>query len=102
MVRSQRLGTELTTAVKRQSVRIRKPKATVLDEYNQALALNDRIKYIVETLNREFPHMEEKFEQIMNTLNIFEPGETPELTAECVCEEREGGSENVAEKPLSP
>ncbi|XP_073944706.1 coiled-coil domain-containing protein 40-like [Choristoneura fumiferana] len=102
VVRSQRLGNELATAVKRQSVRVRKPKATILDEYNQALALNDRLKYIAEALNRDFPHMEEKFEQIRNTLNIFEPGDTPELTAAGVCDDREEGSENVAEKPLSP
>lgn len=102
MVRSQRLGSELTTAVKRQSVRVKKPKSTVLAEYNQARALNDRIKYIVECLTKEYPHFGEKLDAVANTLNIFTPGNSPRLTDEGTCSTIDEDGENVAEKPLCP
>lgn len=115
VVRSQRLGNELSTAIKRQSVRVKKPKNAVLTEYNQARALNDRIKYIVECLTKEYPHYGDKLDTIANTLNIYTPGNSPRLTKEgtcttvevdtCTtadvdaCTTIEEDEENVAEKP---
>lgn len=72
-------------------------------EYKQARALNDRIRYIVEKLSEEYPHLNDKFKVILNTLNIFTPDDCPQLTEEggdCIIEEE--SSENVAEKPLCP
>ncbi|XP_052759423.1 myosin-3 [Galleria mellonella] len=101
VVRSQRLGNELATAIRRQSVRVKKPKSAVLAEYSQALALNERIRYIVETLAKEYPHMAEKLEAISNTLNIRSPSNSPRLTEDGACD-LEDESEYVAEKPLCP
>ncbi|XP_063380466.1 coiled-coil domain-containing protein 40 [Cydia fagiglandana] len=103
VVRAQRLGAELGTAVKRQSLRVKKPKATVLAEYKQATELNERIRFIVAKLSREYPHLEERLETISNTLNIFEPIEMPQLCDEggdCITSELEAS--DVAEKPLCP
>ncbi|XP_063618256.1 coiled-coil domain-containing protein 40 [Cydia splendana] len=103
VVRAQRLGAELGTAVKRQSLRVKKPKATVLAEYKQATELNERIRFIVAKLGREYPHLEERLETISNTLNIFEPSEMPQLCDEggdCITSELEAS--DVAEKPLCP
>ncbi|KAL0892816.1 hypothetical protein ABMA27_014509 [Loxostege sticticalis] len=106
VVRNQRLGNELATAIKRQSVKVKKPKSAVLAEYNQARALNDRLKYIVETLHKEYPYLGDKFETIMNTLNIHTPDSSPRLTEEAgeCCQaripEEDEDSVNVAEKPL--
>ncbi|CAG9786322.1 unnamed protein product [Diatraea saccharalis] len=110
VVRSQRLGSELATAVKRQSVRVKKPKSIVLAEYNQARSLNDRLRYIVESLVKEYPYLKEKLDIAMNTLNIHSPGGTPRLTDEAgSCSQtdlteiqEEPSLEDVAEKPLSP
>lgn len=85
-------------------MRVRKPKAIVLQEYEQARALNDRIKYIVEVLMKEFPHLNDKFEVVANTLKIFSPSGSPRLTeegGECSLVEEED-PENIAEKPLCP
>ncbi|XP_050670770.1 girdin isoform X2 [Leptidea sinapis] len=105
VIRQQRLGTELATAIKRQSVKVRRPKATVLKEYEQAQKLNDRLKYIVQSLANEYPYMNDKFETILNTLNIFSPTTSPRLVEDCGCsdikEEQEDAEEensNVAEK----
>ncbi|XP_034830510.1 coiled-coil domain-containing protein 40 [Maniola hyperantus] len=88
VVRSQRLGTELATSIKRQSVRVKKSKTTVLAEYNQALALNERLNYIVQKLMNEYPHLSDKLETISNTLNIHSPTGSPRLFEDdCVCEE---------------
>ncbi|XP_059059138.1 GRIP and coiled-coil domain-containing protein 2 [Achroia grisella] len=101
VVRSQRLGNELATAVRRQSIRVKKPKASVLAEYSQAVALNERIRYIVETLTKEYPYMTDKLETISNTLNIRTPSDSPRLIEEGgACDDEE--SEYVAEKPLCP
>ncbi|RVE48084.1 hypothetical protein evm_007271 [Chilo suppressalis] len=110
VVRSQRLGNELATAVKRQSVRVRKPKSSVIAEYNQARSLNDRLRFVVESLVREYPYLSDKFDVILNTLNIHSPGGSPRLTDEAgscsqadLTEIREEPlTEDVAEKPLSP
>ncbi|XP_075973256.1 lethal (2) 41Ab [Anticarsia gemmatalis] len=110
VVRSQRLGSELSTAIKRQSVRVRKPKNAVLAEYSQAKALNDSLRYIVERLQRDYPHMTDKFDIISNTLNIYTPSGSPRLMEEAgscsryeddMREELED-SQNIAEKPLCP
>lgn len=58
MVRTQRLGSELTTAVNRQTLRVKKPKNVVLQEFNTSRALNDRMLYIVKTLAQEYPYLE--------------------------------------------
>nr|CBH09299.1 putative cohesin subunit [Heliconius melpomene] len=87
LVRSQRLGTELATATKRLSVKVRKPKTVVLTEYNQAVELNERLNNIVHTLAEEYPHLRDKMEVIMNTLNINSPEDSPRLVEECACEE---------------
>ncbi|CAH0398019.1 unnamed protein product [Chilo suppressalis] len=110
VVRSQRLGNELATAVKRQSVRVRKPKSSVIAEYNQARSLNDRLRFVVESLVREYPYLSDKFDVILNTLNIHSPGGSPRLADEAgscsqadLTEIREEPlTEDVAEKPLSP
>ncbi|CAB3253752.1 unnamed protein product [Arctia plantaginis] len=113
VVRSQRLGSELSTAVKRQSVRVRKPKNVVLEEYNQARTLNETLKFIVDTLKKEYPHLTHKFQTLHNTLDIYSPSNSPRLTehgGDCVengefeAELREEleKSENIAEKPLCP
>ncbi|XP_038212034.1 coiled-coil domain-containing protein 40 [Zerene cesonia] len=101
VVRSQRLGTELATAIKRQSVRVRKPRAVVITEFNQGQALNDKLKHIVHTLANEYPYLRDKLDMIANTLNIHSPNESPRLVEDCACEvnELEAGFENIAEKP---
>ncbi|XP_045525961.1 coiled-coil domain-containing protein 40 isoform X1 [Pieris brassicae] len=95
VVRSQRLGSELGTAIKRQTVHVRKPKAIVVTEYNQAKTLNDKMKYIVEKLLNEYPYLSDRLEVIANTLDIHTPTDTPTLVEECVCirEEVEGPQE---------
>ncbi|KAM3964343.1 LOW QUALITY PROTEIN: lethal (2) 41Ab [Aphomia sociella] len=103
VVRSQRLGNELAVAIRRQSISVKKPKNAVLTEYSQALALNERIRYIVDVLAKEYPYMTEKLETISNTLNIRTPSDSPRLTEEGTCDiEEEDESEYVAEKPLCP
>ncbi|XP_049869370.1 coiled-coil domain-containing protein 40-like [Pectinophora gossypiella] len=93
VVRSQRLGSELARAVKRQSLRIRKPKNSVITEFNQARALNDRLRFMVENLMREYPHLEERLTVIANTLNIYSPSNSPRLTEEGTCyDETEDGA----------
>lgn len=86
MVRSQRLGSELGIAVKRQSVKIKKPSAVVLQEYTEAKTLNDKIKYIVDTLDKNYPHLHDKFEAISNTLDIHSPDTSPRLIEEAPCD----------------
>ncbi|KAJ2946106.1 hypothetical protein O0L34_g5028 [Tuta absoluta] len=88
VVRSQRVGSELQRAVKRQSLHIRKPKSTVLAEYEQSRALNDRLQYIVNQLTHDFPYLEEKLDVISNTLNILTPTTSPRLTEDAPCELR--------------
>ncbi|XP_072932201.1 coiled-coil domain-containing protein 40 [Epargyreus clarus] len=105
VVRTQRLGTELATAIKRQSVRVRKPKAVVINEYTQAKTLNERLKYVVDSMMNEYPYLNDKLEVIANTLNIDMPEDTPSLTEECVCSDmtvEDVVDENVAEKPDCP
>ncbi|XP_035433308.2 coiled-coil domain-containing protein 40 [Spodoptera frugiperda] len=85
VVRAQRFGTELATAIKRQSVRCKKPKDQVLAEHEQARKLNERLRYIVGVLENEHPHLEDKLESISNTLNIFSPGGSPRLAASETC-----------------
>lgn len=98
LVRSQRLGSELATAIKRQSVRVKKPKSVVLTEYNQAVALNERLNYIVSTLANEYPRLSDKLEIISNTLNIHNPEDFPKLVEdECACEVPED-PDNIPEK----
>ncbi|XP_026490802.2 coiled-coil domain-containing protein 40 [Vanessa tameamea] len=99
LVRSQRLGSELATAIKRQSVRVKKPKSVVLSEYNQALALNERLTQIVTTLANEYPHLNDKLEVIHNTLNIHSPGGSPRFVEDdCVCAETTEDPDNIPEK----
>jgi hypothetical protein len=108
VVRSQRLGNELATAIKRQSIRVRKPKSVVLAEYDQARALNDRLRYVAETLMKEYPHLADKLEMVLNTLNIHSPEGSPRLTDDGgACSEGSAGGkapsfDDVAEKPLCP
>ncbi|KPJ02646.1 Coiled-coil domain-containing protein 40 [Papilio xuthus] len=98
VVRSQRLGSELATAVKRQILRVKKPKAAVIAEYTQAKALNESLKNIVATLSKEYPHLSDKLETISNTLDIYSPTQSPRLSEDqCFCPK---DLENVAEKPL--
>ncbi|XP_013169583.1 PREDICTED: coiled-coil domain-containing protein 40-like [Papilio xuthus] len=98
VVRSQRLGSELATAVKRQILRVKKPKAAVIAEYTQAKALNESLKNIVATLSKEYPHLSDKLETISNTLDIYSPTQSPRLSEDqCYCPK---DLENVAEKPL--
>ncbi|CAH1645684.1 unnamed protein product [Spodoptera littoralis] len=85
VVRAQRFGTELATAIKRQSVRCKKPKDHVLADHAQARKLNERLRYIVGVLENEYPHLEDKLECIFNTLNIFSPGGSPGLAASDTC-----------------
>lgn len=85
VVRSQRLGSELGIAVKRQSVKIKKPSAVVLQEYTEAKTLNDKIKYIVDTLDKNYPHLHDKFEAISHTLDIISPDTSPRLLEEAPC-----------------
>ncbi|XP_045497397.1 coiled-coil domain-containing protein 40 [Colias croceus] len=99
VVRSQRLGSELATAIKRQSVRVRKPRAVVITEFNQGQALNDKLKHIVRTMTNEYPYLQDKLDMIANTLNIHSPNESPRLVEDCTCEVKEEGFENIAEKP---
>ncbi|XP_026725208.1 coiled-coil domain-containing protein 40 [Trichoplusia ni] len=82
VVRSQRLGSELAIAIKRQTLRIRKPKETVIEEHNDAKGLNDRLRYIVDVLEKEYPHLDHKLESIKNTLNIYSPTGSPRLIDE--------------------
>ncbi|XP_046960067.1 coiled-coil domain-containing protein 40 [Vanessa cardui] len=99
LVRSQRLGSELATAIKRQSVRVKKPKSVVLSEYNQALALNERLNQIVTALANEYPHLNDKLEVIHNTLNIHSPGGSPRFVEDdCVCAEVKEDPDNIPEK----
>ncbi|XP_050346448.1 coiled-coil domain-containing protein 40 [Nymphalis io] len=99
LVRSQRLGSELATAIKRQSVRVKKPKSVVLSEYNQALALNERLTSIVTTLANEYPHLSDKLEVINNTLNIHSPDGSPRFVEDdCVCAEIKDDPDNIPEK----
>lgn len=86
VVRSQRLGSELSIAVKRQSVKIKKPSAVVLEEYSEAKTLNDKIKYIVDALNTDYPHLHDKFETILNTLDIMSPDASPRLLEQAPCD----------------
>lgn len=98
VVRSQRLGSELATAVKRQVLRVKKPKAAVIAEYTQAKALNDSLKNIVATLSKEYPNLGDKLEIISNTLDIYSPTQSPRLSEDqCVCPNDLG---NIAEKPF--
>ncbi|XP_053607595.1 coiled-coil domain-containing protein 40 [Plodia interpunctella] len=100
VVRSQRLGSELATAIKRQSVRVRKPKSVVMTEHNQAKALNDKLRYVVDNLAREYPYLSDKFEAVCNTLNIHSPSDSPRIVQECVSTECIVEEENMAERPL--
>lgn len=103
-MRTQRLGAELGTAVKRQSLRVRKPKSVVINEYTQAKTLNERLKYVVESMMNEYPYLNDKLEVIANTLTIDLPDDTPSLTDECACSDVivEDVDENIAEKPDCP
>ncbi|CAH0579188.1 unnamed protein product [Chrysodeixis includens] len=82
VVRCQRLGSELAIAIKRQSIQVRKPKDTVFEEHNSAKGLNDRLRYIVDMLEKEYPHLEHKLLSIKNTLNIYSPTGSPRLIDE--------------------
>ncbi|XP_052740436.1 coiled-coil domain-containing protein 40 [Bicyclus anynana] len=89
VVRSQRVGSELATAIKRQSVRVKKSKAAVLEEYNQALALNERLNSVVQKLFHEYPYLSDQLEMITNTLNIHSPEGSPRFYEDdCLCEEQ--------------
>lgn len=99
LVRSQRLGSELGIAVKRRSVKIKKPTTVILEEYNEAKALNDRIKYIVETLDKNYPHLHDKFEVISNTLDIFSPDSSPRLIEDAPCDH--GAEDSGCKLPIS-
>lgn len=48
----------------------------------------------------EYPYMSDKFEIIMNTLNIHSPSDSPRLTEEAVCSENQGEFKCEPEKPL--
>ncbi|CAK1595867.1 unnamed protein product [Parnassius mnemosyne] len=101
VVRSQRFGSELATAVKRQTLRVKKPKSAVIAEYTQARLLNDSLNQVVKALSIEYPSLSDKLEAISNTLNIHSPSQSPRLSLdECVCPEVIEGLENIAEKPL--
>lgn len=86
VVRNQRLGSELGIAVKRQSVKLKKPSAVTLQEYNEAKTLNDKIKYIVNALDKDYPHLHDKFEPILNTLDIISPDTSPRLLEDAPCD----------------
>ncbi|XP_037872586.1 CAP-Gly domain-containing linker protein 1 [Bombyx mori] len=103
VIRSQRLGNELATAVKRQSFRVKKSKSTVTAEYTQARAVNEQLKQVMETMNTEFPQLNYTFEGILNMLNINAPENSAGLPEDgaCLCIDEEN-AENVAEKPLCP
>ncbi|CAH0701377.1 unnamed protein product [Spodoptera exigua] len=91
VVRAQRFGTELSTAIKRQSVRPKKPKDQILADHTQAKNLNERLRYIVGVLEDEYPHLEDKLQYVFNTLNIFSPGGSPDLPDCGNCKMLEGG-----------
>ncbi|CAG9093500.1 unnamed protein product [Plutella xylostella] len=99
VVRSQRLGKELTTAVKRNSLKTRGTSNSV-QEYTTSSQLNDRLRYIVETLDREFPYLEDRLAIISNTLNIHSPTDSPRLL-DGACYADDEAAVVVAEKPLS-
>nr|XP_037877585.1 uncharacterized protein LOC119631173 [Bombyx mori] len=103
VIRSQRLGNELATAVKRQSFRVKKSKSTVTAEYTQARAVNEQLKQVMETMNTEFPQLNYTFEGILNMLNIngARKFSGPTEDGACLCIDEEN-AENVAEKPLCP
>lgn len=101
VVRSQRLGNELATAVKKQSLRMRKSKSTVIEEYAQSRALNETMRTIVDNLIREYPNLEDKLLMIRNTLTIYVPEDVPHLSEEeCICmiEEQSSNSDEAFEK----
>lgn len=77
---------------------MRKPKSVVLAEYNQAVALNERLNYIIETLSDEYPHLRDKLDVIANTLNIHSPENSPRLFEECECDEAKEEDPNIPEK----
>ncbi|XP_041978695.1 myosin-16-like [Aricia agestis] len=100
VVRSQRLGNELSTAVRRQVIRVKKPKAAVLSEYEHATAFNDQFREIVQTLASEYPYLNDEMEAISNTLNIHGPDDLPKLVEDCSCSwtSSEAVNENIPEK----
>ncbi|XP_063897908.1 coiled-coil domain-containing protein 40-like [Helicoverpa armigera] len=80
VVRAQRFNSELSTAIKRRSVRSRRPKDNVLADHAQARFLNERLRFLVGVLQNEYPHHEDRLESIFNTLNVHTPDESPELS----------------------
>ncbi|CAG9584554.1 unnamed protein product [Danaus chrysippus] len=99
VVRSQRLGTELATVIKRQSLRVKKPKSAVLLEYNQSRELNKHLKNIVNTLAQDHPYLADRLEAVSNTLNIHSPEDSPRLIDEdCLCLEVKEEDPNIPEK----
>ncbi|KAL4709969.1 hypothetical protein ACJJTC_003932 [Scirpophaga incertulas] len=79
VVRSQRLGSELAAAAKRRSVRVRRPRAAVCAEYENAHALNERLRSVARTLASEYPHLGDRLEAVLYTLDIHSPETSPRL-----------------------
>ncbi|KAJ8727957.1 hypothetical protein PYW08_016342 [Mythimna loreyi] len=100
VVRAQRFGNDLSTAIKRQSVRAKKPKDVILAEQTQARELNGRIQYIVEILQKEFPHLDDKLGYIWNTLNIFTPEDSPKLAASGTCKMLQSGDFHLSDEDI--
>lgn len=77
----------------------------MLQEYSEAKTLNDKIKYIVDTLDKNYPHLHDKFEAISNTLDIISPDTSPRLLEEAPCDpgaEGPGCKFHTCEPPQKP
>lgn len=96
------------TAVKKQSLKIKKPKEVIIREYAQSKKLNETLRTAVETIAREYPYLEDKMAVIANTLTVHIPEDVPQLSdEECLCiledsppDSQENFAILCAEKPL--
>lgn len=80
------MANELRTAISRQSLKVRKSKAQLNTEYSNSMALNERLRNVVDHLLAEFPHVKDKIAIIGNTLTIHSPTTSPRmLTPDCLC-----------------
>ncbi|GBP75197.1 Coiled-coil domain-containing protein 40 [Eumeta japonica] len=104
VVRSQRLGAALSKAVQKNKTGVKKSTAVMMQELKEARAFNAAIRRIVDTMNDEYPFLQDRLAVISNTLNIFSPGNTPQFSDDEPAPEDDdsGADENVAEKPFCP
>lgn len=77
IVRCQRLGTELVSITKKQTIKISKPDSVVVTDFEQNKALNERLTVIASRLIEDYPTLDNQVMNIINTLNIRTPTGTP-------------------------